>query len=1634
MTVSNHRHSVLLDNVFALVTRKFDTNEAALIQQFAKLLFKNMSFDDLAGRNESDLYGTVVSLWKQLHDKQPGEPHIRVFNPEIAKHGWQSSHTIIQIIVDDMPFLVDSVRMVINRLNMNAHLLLHMPMHFIRTKRVSAFISPDDKSSKQTKNAHTETVFYIEVDKQSKSEYIAELKDELRSVMSEVTLTVSDWKAMRDKLSTITKELKPANKDNNDDLFSQGKTFLNWLNDHNFTLMAYRYYQVKAVSGDHCWIADNDSSLGLMKNSKSDKERLLSAMPPSARDEALSNNPLILTKTSSHSRVHRPAYLDYVGVKEFDDKGRVCGEHRFLGLYSASFYNNSAIELPILKEKIERMCKLCGFENNTHAYKAFVNIVETYPRDELIQTSDHELAQIVLGIFQMQERGISRLFIRKDLFGRFYSCMVYVPRERYNTQLRKDTQALFARAFQTEEEVEFNTYFSESVYARTHYIVRVTDNDLEFDVKEIEDNLIELTRSWQDKLNTKLIAYYGEENSKAMIRKYADAFTHSYAEHNLPSAALVDIQRIESLRHDKSLDILFYRPQEEDLDSQVVKLKLYHAHEPIHLSDVLPMLENFGLRVINESPYIVTDDTGDISWVMDFTMLHDKGHDFDMEHAQGLFQDAFTDVWTGSLEDDAFNRLILGAQIPGRMVTVLRAYAKYMRQIGSSFSIDYIANTLACYTEIARDLVDYFDGRFNPSKQPLDSHNDAPNHVNNDAPNHVNNDTQTKALEEKILAALDNVSNLDDDRIIRRYLDLNNATLRTNFYQCDSEGKAKHYTSFKMLPERIPEMPLPLPKFEIFVYSPRIEGVHLRGGKVARGGLRWSDRMEDFRTEILGLVKAQQVKNTVIVPVGAKGGFVCKRMPKDADRAAMLAEGQECYRIFIRSLLDITDNIEQGKVVYPKDVVRLDDDDPYLVVAADKGTATFSDIANGISEEFKFWLGDAFASGGSVGYDHKKMGITAKGAWESVKRHFREIGVDCQTTPFSCLAVGDMAGDVFGNGMLLSTQTQLVCAFNHLHIFFDPKPDVASSYKERQRLFEDTSLNWNDYDRSLISKGGGIFKRSDKSIALSPEMQEWLGTTKTSMTPNELIHTALKMPVDLIWNGGIGTYVKCSKENHVDVGDRANDYVRVNGKDVRAKIIGEGGNLGLTQLGRIEFAANGGRVNTDFIDNVGGVDCSDNEVNIKILLNSLVNEGDLTLKQRNKLLYDMTDDVGDIVIDDCYRQTQSISISEIIGVKALKEHLRFIHVLERNGALNRELEFIPSDDEISERVVTGQGLTRPELSVLIAYGKMVLKEELCVDEITENPYYEKHLIHAFPPVLRKKYTKQMRQHPLRAEIIATKFTNEIVNDMGLNFVHRLMEETGASVCEVAHAFTVVKGIFDMDTLWRKVEKLDNIISADIQLDALDQMRRILRRSARWFLRHGEKSADIKGTIDKYRGAFTLISANLDQYFVDEELEELAAYTQRLEDNKVPSDIAYSIASLSNLFSVLDLAQIAEQEKRPVELAARLYFQLGSNLELHWFLSQINQQGVSNHWQALARASYREELDWQQRALTIVLLNHAPKSNDADNILNTWQNENAHKLERWHQMMTEFKTSENHEFAKFSVALRELMLLSISTNQ
>ncbi|WP_198780143.1 NAD-glutamate dehydrogenase [Shewanella putrefaciens] len=1606
MALKDAMPSVLLENVVSLIHAKVPNSQAKQVEQFATCLYAHMSKDDLNARNDSDLYGAVLSLWNALNKTPKGQTHLRVFNPSQSKHGWQSTHSIIEVIQPDMPFLVDSVGMALNRMGITAHMMLHTPLAIERSAEEVTKVTYLNQSPDSTEQV---AVFLIEIDRQSSTVDIKALEREIQSVLADVAASVNDWEAMSAKLSETIKDLPKRPFPGEKQELEEAVNFLTYLNNHHFTLLGYRQYDLKRVEGDVELVPNIASSLGLMnKHHKTQPEQglLLSSFSDSARKEALDHSLLILTKSSAKSRVHRPAYVDYIGIKRFDKKGNVVGEDRFIGLYASNVYNRSPREIPLLNEKVQRVLDRSGLTPRSHDYKALLNILENLPRDELIQANVDDLAHTAHGVLEMQDRDKLKLFVRKDGFGRFLSCLVYVSKDRYNTKLRQDTQRILAQHFNSKEDVEFTTYFSESTLARTHYIVKVDNNNMDVDVAAIENNLIEAARSWEDKLNTALNNALGEEAGTHLMKRYANAFEQSYKEDVLPSSAVVDMQQLEALDDEHKLGMLFYQPQEAALNDNKVRLKLFHKDEPIHLSDVLPMLENFGLRVINERPYEVTTTDGSTFWILDFLMTVKVVNTDNIADSQDRFQTALSQVWQKKLEDDGFNRIILASGLTGREVSVLRAYAKYMRQIDATFSQAYIEETFGRYPQIADLLVKMFIRKFNPKLKTR---------------------TLGKFMEQ-INLRLDEVSSLDDDRIIRRYLDLINATLRTNFYQLDAKGESKSYISFKFMPSLIPEMPRPLPKFEIFVYSPRVEGVHLRYGKVARGGLRWSDRREDFRTEVLGLVKAQQVKNTVIVPVGAKGGFVCKQLPTEGGREAFFTEGQECYRIFIRALLDITDNILNGEIVHPVDVVRHDEDDPYLVVAADKGTATFSDIANSISLEYHFWLGDAFASGGSNGYDHKKMGITAKGGWESVKRHFREVGIDCQTTDFTCLGIGDMAGDVFGNGMLLSKHTKLIAAFNHMHIFIDPNPDTALSYDERARLFALPRSSWEDYNSKLISKGGGIFLRSSKSIPLSAEMKQMLATEKTSMTPTELMKELLKMPVDLIWNGGIGTYVKSSRETHAEVGDRANDALRVNGGELRAKIVGEGGNLGCTQLGRIEYASNGGRINTDFVDNVGGVDCSDNEVNIKILLNAMVTEGELTLKQRNRLLEEMTEEVGQIVLQDCKDQTRTISVTQVRGAEQLKEQIRFIQYLEKEGKLDRALEFLPSDDELAERLASGRALTRPELSVLVAYAKMVLKEQLVTPEITEDTLLSQLLIAYFPKKLQEKYSDRMATHPLRGEIIATSLANELVNDMGLNFVQRMQDETGASVADAAICYTMAREVFGLAELTKSITDLNGIVPAVVQGEMLHQLRRNMRRACRWFLRHRNRTWSIEQTVAFFKPVFEQIKANVHLYLVEEEAKGIQSEINALIRENVPQDVATVVANMSTLFSALDIAQIAQAEGKTVALVAETYFKLGARVELHWFLEQISAQPVANHWQALARAAFREELDWQQRALSSVVLRTCSESCDAESVISQWIEINQGLLERWFHMLADFKTSQSHEFAKFSVALRELNLL------
>jgi glutamate dehydrogenase len=1597
--------SILFKDVIKLINAKFSKKNAALMTQFAQYFCTSISTNDFEYKSADDLYAAIVSIWQYMQSCHQ-QNNVRVYTPEIATHGWHSRHTIIELVHEDMPFLVDSVRMELNRLGIGIHLHIHIPLEVCRDSKgnIKSINRPsiDNPASRLTP-------MYIEIDRQLEDSELELIRVNLEEILSDVRVSVYDWEPMKKKLAQVLSRLAKLPKHLINEKNTECRDFLDWISGNNFTLLGYTYYELKADKNDVRLVPQKRSCLGLKtKANWAPKAYSLNELPDRARELIMNNeNLLVLTKLSAVSRVHRPAHLDYIGIKRINEAGEIIGEDRFIGLYTSAAYNMNPMLIPVLRQKIQAVQDKTGLTSLEHDQKVLRNILETYPRDELFQTQVDKLYETAIGILQIKERPIIRLFVRRDPYGRFFSCLVYVPREIYNTRIRIKITQILVSAFGAISEPQFTTSFSESVLARMHFIIPVENAEkIDYDIKAIETKLQLSARTWSDNLNQAIIAEYGEVDAKRLITRYSDRFPAGYQDDNSVEAAVLDIKHMESLTEESGLSMLLYRSQQDEKNT--IRFKLYFRDQPKPLSDILPMLENMGLNIIGETPYRVEPANATVRWISDFIMQYPSGAELNLEKIKEKFQQAFTGIWFENAENDGFNRLILSASLSWRETAMLRAYAKYMWQLGSSFSQNYIEETLDAYPEITREIVAYFFLKFDPEESRTE--------------------IKLKNYRKKILTLVEQVANLDQDRILRRYLELIHATVRTNFFQLDKNQQAKDYISLKLKPAEISDMPKPAPMFEVFVYSPRIEGVHLRGGKVARGGLRWSDRREDFRTEVLGLVKAQQVKNSVIVPVGAKGGFVCKRSLANLSRDEFIAEGIACYKIFISALLDITDNYVHAALVPPQNVVRHDEDDPYLVVAADKGTATFSDIANSISIDYGFWLGDAFASGGSIGYDHKKMGITAKGAWESVKRHFMEMGIDCQTTDFTAVGIGDMAGDVFGNGMLCSRHTRLIAAFNHMHIFIDPTPDSEKSYIERERLFNLPRSSWTDYNSKLISKGGGVFSRSDKSIPLSPEMKKMLGVDKNSLTPNQLINAILKAKFDLLWNGGIGTYIKAKSESHLDVGDRANDGLRVNGEELRCKIVGEGGNLGVTQLGRIEYMLNGGRGNSDFIDNAGGVNCSDNEVNIKILLNQIVATGEINEKQRNKLLLSMTDEVSEIVLRENFLQAQSISVSEERSVKMVKELMRFIHWLEKEGKLDRELEFLPTDEELLERISQSKGLTRAEIAVLTAYGKMVLKEELCIPEVANETFYKDVLINYFPKPIRRKFAEQTAEHPLKDEIISMRLANEMVDYLGSNFAFRAMDETGATPSDVAICFTLAKEIFDMPQMWKKIEELDHSVSASIKHDMMYQTQRMIRRCTRWFLRHRRKKLAIQQGIDYFKSGVKELQKDIHKVLEKSENQSIKKSIDNWTNHGVPQKLAAQVCYLSTMFSALDIIEMSKQTGLKVSMVAEVYFKLGAKLELHWFLEQINLQPVDNHWQAFARASFREDLDWQQRSLTVAVLHMSNKSATAEERIINWIIENAALLTRWQQMLADFRASKRHEFAKFSVALRELLIL------
>ncbi|WP_041376656.1 NAD-glutamate dehydrogenase [Polaromonas naphthalenivorans] len=1564
---------------------------AKRLSAFVSAYFENADPDEILARGPAQLFGIASAHWRLLDaPRAPQSARIRVFNPTLAEDGFVSDHTSVQIVHDNMPFLVDSVTMAINRSGRTAHWIVHPLLCVARNAQGRPETVDSVAGGKATgRSDPIESLIMVECDRILAAAEREALGRDLDRVLGDVRGVVQDWDAMLERVQALG--LAVARSPLSQSSKQEGVEFLHWLEDRHFTFLGARNYDIQRDGDAVSLIARPESGLGILRGAP---QTAVSRLPPEAVALLESDELVLITKAMTRATVHRPAWLDYIAIKRFDDAGKVVGEARFLGLYTSTAYAAAVADIPQVRRRVADVVAIAGVVPNSHAAKSLQSILDVYPRDELFQIDTATLADHAIGILRLQERQRTRLFLRRDPFDRFTSAQVFVPRDRYNTELRVKIGAELMAALDGQS-LEFTPMLTDSPLARIHYLVRAREHaPVNVDLRALEARLARLALRWEDEFTSELLRAHGEGPGLALAHRFATALPTAYREDFSAAVAAEDAEMLAGLSAASPLAVKLYRPL--DAGEGLLRLKIYNTSK-VPLSDSLPVLERMGARVLDEHPYRIGSDA---LWVHDLGLQLPASTD--LATVKVRFEALFAQVWRGDVESDDLNRLVLSTALDARAITVLRAYTRYFKQLGFSFSQSYIEAALNNNAGIAGELARLFNARFDPALPG-------------------NRDEAQKQLTTQIEAHLEAVASLDEDRILRQFFLTIGATLRTNAWQLTASGESKPYLSFKLNPREVPGVPEPKPLFEIWVYSPRVEGVHLRRGKVARGGLRWSDRREDFRTEVLGLVKAQQVKNTVIVPVGSKGGFVLKNAPPASDREAWMAEGVACYRLFLSGLLDVTDNVVKSAVVPPANVVRHDPDDPYLVVAADKGTATFSDIANSVSADYGFWLGDAFASGGSVGYDHKKMGITARGAWESVKRHFRALSVNTQTTPFTVAGIGDMSGDVFGNGMLLSEQIRLVAAFDHRHIFIDPTPDTARSFAERQRLFVLPRSSWDDYDKSLISAGGGVYPRSAKAISLSPEARAALGIEAADLTPAELLRAILLAPVDLLYNGGIGTYVKASFESHAQVGDKAGDAFRVNGGELRCKVLAEGGNLGCTQNGRIEYAQKGGLIYTDAIDNSAGVDCSDHEVNIKILLGSVVEAGDLTLKQRNDLLASMTDEVGLLVLTDNYYQTQALEIASHRPLYLLDGQQRLMQWLERNGRLDRAVEFLPTDKDIAQRKAQKTGLTAPEGAVVLAYAKMSVFDGLMDSNLPDDPYYSRALKAYFPKVLTEKFGAAIASHPLRREIIATFITNTVVNRTGATFVNFIASEAAATVADVIRAFTLAREIFDLEPLWDQIDALDYRVEAILQLDLLTQLIAIAQRASRWMLRVRTQSTDLPTLIERYQPAARELRAHLADWLPPSAHASWEQATLSLVQVGVESALAQNLTALEFIFPALDLVDLAQNASTGLEQAARAYFGVEAELGLTLWRAEIKRLPTDTLWQTQARGSARDDVYSIASQITQGLLSRGED-------LAGWRDRNAPAIERLCKLLASIST-QGADLAPVSVALRELRHLA-----
>jgi glutamate dehydrogenase len=1587
------KKATLVHKAAALACQLFDPTDQATADRFIAQFYEHVPPADVAERTPRNLYGAALSLWRFGERRRPGQAKIRVYNPDPAADGWSSPHTIVEIVNDDMPFLVDSVTGAINASNLVVHLIIH-PILTVARGPDGRLCNVLDANAAGTR----ESWMQIEITSESDPADLARLTQTLSGVLADVRAAVTDWQPMRRVLREVATELSahpppvPAAE------LSEAQDFLKWLDDDNFTFLGYREYFFNGAA------QPERGPLGILHDEAHSifgGLRDFASFPSDVQDFVRRRELLVITKSNRRGTVHRTAHMDAIGVRRFGPNGDVTGVRVFLGFFTSLAYSRSSRSIPLLRLKVRRIVERTGLSPASHDGKALLHIIDTFPRDELFQADEDQLFDTITGILNLQERQRVAVFVRHDPLERFVSCFVYVPRERYDNQLRSRFGAILEEAYAGQISA-FHTHLDdESALARIHFIIRTTRGEVPpVDVTALEERLAEAGRSWTDRLYQAAATAFGDEEARARLRRF-QSFPIAYQARTDAAQAVADLERIEAVSAGSPLEVSLHLAP----DAQLPGLRLYRAKEPVALSDVLPMLENLGLRVVAEEPFRIDSADGTAAWIHEFQLSGIALLTSVSPAIRARFEAALVEVWTGRLENDGLNRLVLAAGLSGRQVTVLRLYAKFLRQAGTTLSQAYMEDALSGHPEIARRLVRLFETRFDPER--------------------AGSSLAAVAEIQAIDHALDAVGSLDEDRILRTFLALILRTVRTNYYQKSPSGGAKPYLAVKLASSEIDLLPRPRPLYEILVYSPRVEAVHMRAGKVARGGIRWSDRKEDFRTEILGLMKAQTVKNAVIVPVGSKGGFVVKQPPALRDK--LQAEAVECYKVLIRGLLDLTDNVVSDgpgrhRVVPPPDVVRHDGDDPYLVVAADKGTATFSDFANAISEEYGFWLGDAFASGGSTGYDHKAMGITARGAWELVKRHFRELGRNIESSEITVIGVGDMSGDVFGNGMLMSRHLKMLGAFDHRHVFVDPDPDTERSFAERLRLFRLPRSSWADYDRALISPGGGVFERSAKSVPISPEMKRAFDIEANHLTPAELIRKLLTARVDLLWFGGIGTYVKAANETHAEVGDRANDALRINGHEIRAKVIGEGANLAVTQRGRVAFALAGGRIDTDAIDNSAGVDTSDHEVNIKILLDQAIGSGALAAEDRQPLLAEMSGEVASLVLRDNYLQGEALSAAEARGVASLDRQLRMILDLERSGRLDRALEFLPDDETLAARSAQGRGLVRPELAVLLAYAKMTLYEELLASALADAPELADELRSYFPAAVRDRLAVQIATHPLHREIIATVVTNEIVNRARMTFVHDMRARTGRSAAEVGQAYIIVREVFELRNRWAEIEALDNKVAAQMQIEMILDIADLVERAAGCLLYR--KRLALRPEIGKLAPSVRRIAASLSDLLPPSDRNLVSERSLRFVEAGVPEALATRVGGTMFLAAALDIADLAERSGQELDQAARVYYAVGARFALDEMRVAARRLRAETPWQKQAVEATIDDLFALQTDLAARILASSSSAQPEDPIA-AWSSAHAAALAPAEPLIRELRVAATPDLAMLVVASRQL---------